>query len=466
MAVLAFALGLGTPALLDFFPGSTKPTTPTTMYMKQQQQQRQRRHDPPTASSSTTKTRTVEEEQPLRYPCTPQLLEQLWHDEPVPGLHIVCFEKQQPPTKQPIIQLTLYRGAVRLTEHNLSLSTPLSWSEPQGGLKTILTEKLLLRSADAMHQPWAFFTPAGERVIDESSIEDPVGWFADTIATKVGTLLLFQGGQFIWPGVRVGFQRTVELYTVMPEQPPNLQLDPSKNRTAILETLSLSPLVISVRGFLSGDECEHIQKVAAPSMQYSGVVLMDHDAGRPASDFRTSQTTFLSANKDTILTDIDYRTASLVRIPRRHQEPVQVLRYGHDERYTSHHDYFDPNLYRKDPSTLRLIGHGRRNRMVTVFWYLTTVEEGGETVFPRAFGGKERSVEDCETGLRVQPEEGKVIIFYSMTPDGKVDPKSLHGACRVKKGIKWAANKVGRFPQLPVFYLFAMLPTFLVSFNS
>jgi prolyl 4-hydroxylase len=167
---------------------------------------------------------------------------------------------------------------------------------------------------------------------------------------------------------------------------------------------------------------------------------MDKDKGKPASDFRTSQTTFLRAD-DEKLVDIDYRTASLVRHPRNHQEPVQVLRYGATERYTTHHDYFDPSLYQADKQTLRLIAYGNRNRMITVFWYLSDVEEGGETVFPRFNGGQERSIEDCDTGLKVKPERGKVIIFYSMTFDGKTDPSSLHGACRVKKGIKFAGNK-------------------------
>jgi prolyl 4-hydroxylase len=43
--------------------------------------------------------------------------------------------------------------------------------------------------------------------------------------------------------------------------------------------------------------------------------------------------------------------------------------------------------------------------------------------------------------LKVKPEKGKVIIFYNMLPNGKGDPLSLHGACLVEKGIKWAANK-------------------------
>jgi len=85
--------------------------------------------------------------------------------------------------------------------------------------------------------------------------------------------------------------------------------------------------------------------------------------------------------------------------------------------------------------------HGRRNRMSTVFWYLTAVAQGGETIFPRFNGGLERDPKDCETGLKVKPEAGKVIIFYNMRADGQMDPNSLHGACPVKEGTKWAANK-------------------------
>ena len=143
-----------------------------------------------------------------------------------------------------------------------------------------------------------------------------------------------------------------------------------------------------------------------------------------------------------MLSEIDYRTASLVRIPRQHQEYAQVLRYGETELYRAHHDYFNPSLYSQDENTLRLIMNGKRNRMATVFCYLSDVAEGGETVFPRFNNGPQPSdMGDCSKGLLVEPERGKVIIFYSLLADGSRDPLSLHGACPVKDGVKWAANK-------------------------
>jgi len=97
--------------------------------------------------------------------------------------------------------------------------------------------------------------------------------------------------------------------------------------------------------------------------------------------------------------------------------------------YDAHHDYFDKELYQNDEHTLKnFIQYGRRNRMITVFWYLSDVEEGGETIFPRA-GGKPppSNMSQCEEGLKVKPKRGKVIIFYSLKPDGSLDPLSLHG---------------------------------------
>lgn len=369
------------------------------------------------------------------YPCTDSFLRDFWHDVPIQGFHIACLTQENDHRK-----LTLFPNAFESRSQSILSSS--SSSDPDGlvldwpNIQKILQSRLDLPAGDNNFQPFAIFSPEGRRLVDGHTFEDPNDEIL-FLLLKNGVFLIYQGGQFLWPGVRPGFQRhNVSLYSVMPL---GLQ-EQHVNHTITIITLSMKPLVLSIHGFLTQQECLHIQKKARPFLEYSEVVLMDHDQGRPASDFRTSQSTFLSSEGDAILQDLEDRVASLTRIPRNHQEQVQVLRYGLGEKYDAHTDYFDPSLYQNSPETLEHIGYGRRNRLATVFWYLSTVPRGGETAFPEAVGFRRSS--DCSSGgLPVKPELGKVIIFYSLLMTGETDHKSLHAACPVKEGIKWAANK-------------------------
>ena len=38
------------------------------------------------------------------------------------------------------------------------------------------------------------------------------------------------------------------------------------------------------------------------------------------------------------------------------------------------------------------------------------------------------------------PKLGTAALFYSITPDGQIDPMSHHAACPLVKGTKWGAN--------------------------
>ena len=140
------------------------------------------------------------------------------------------------------------------------------------------------------------------------------------------------------------------------------------------------------------------------------------------------------------------RVARLVACPASYQESLQVLSYALRQKYDVHLDAFDPQFYQQKPDFLERIDHGHRNRLATAFWYMTSVEEGGETIFPRA-GGKEQRDSlwpfDCvpaisvtppptglahphvnnvdelqreRVGLLVPPEQGKIIIFYNLLP--------------------------------------------------
>ena len=68
---------------------------------------------------------------------------------------------------------------------------------------------------------------------------------------------------------------------------------------------------------------------------------------------------------------------------------------------------------------------------MTVFLYLNDVEEGGGTDFP-------------DLGITVQPKRGRALLWPSVKnedPDEK-DPRTMHQALPVKKGVKYGANAV------------------------
>ena len=97
--------------------------------------------------------------------------------------------------------------------------------------------------------------------------------------------------------------------------------------------------------------------------------------------------------------------------------------YDVGQQYTPHHDFSIPTAVPGQPM-----------RFATILFYLNEGMEGGETTFPRWLNSEDPAA------LKVVPEVGKAVLFYSLLPDGNMDERSQHSAAPVTQGEKWLIN--------------------------
>ncbi|KAJ7534181.1 hypothetical protein O6H91_13G082700 [Diphasiastrum complanatum] len=212
--------------------------------------------------------------------------------------------------------------------------------------------------------------------------------------------------------------------------------DGSKSAAPLLKIISWEPRAVIYHNFLSDKECDHLINLAKPSMVKSTVVDSLSGASKD-SRVRTSSGTFLDRGHDSIISGIEKRIAQFTFIPIEQGEGLQVLHYEVGQKYEPHYDYFYDTVNTKNGG----------QRIATVLMYLTDVEAGGETVFPKGRADSSsipwwNELSECaKAGLSVRPQRGDALLFWSMTPNATVDPMSLHGGCPVIRGDKWSATK-------------------------
>jgi len=277
-------------------------------------------------------------------------------------------------------------------------------------------------------QPWTIFAASGRPL--------PVGEEADAIGRLFTegspVLLLFEGGAWRWPTIRVGYQRDVIPGVVL----RTVSRQPALFEVKIEDTEDDNQLSIK----LLSDVVTIAEKKMRPSVM----------EGKVDKAVRSSDSAFLPYSSDPQLKKLSLGTAKLLRTDEDNLETLQVLRYTKNQHYDAHRDYWDP---REFPNIGRFTGPNGywRQRHATLLWYLAAPEKGGETWFPRAHGGpipwNEWTACD-ERGAKVSPSNATAVLFYSLQADGNIDEYSWHCGCPVKAGVKWAANSwMGNCPR-------------------
>lgn len=204
------------------------------------------------------------------------------------------------------------------------------------------------------------------------------------------------------------------------------------------QILSWYPRILVFPAFIDNSTAAHIIALAKRRMAPSGLAWRKDEKPDANQQVRTSSGVFVSSEEDTsgLMYKLEDKIAQVTLLPPSHGEAFNVLRYEFNQKYDSHMDTFDPKDF----------GPQYSQRMATMLLYLSDVQEGGETIFKReGRNGDRKPVTDwasCEEdAFKYKPRMGDAVLFYSLDPDLKINPRSLHGGCPVKKGEKWVATR-------------------------
>tara|TARA_B100001750_G_C15454893_1_gene571031 strand:+ start:711 stop:1352 length:642 start_codon:yes stop_codon:yes gene_type:complete len=192
-----------------------------------------------------------------------------------------------------------------------------------------------------------------------------------------------------------------------------------------MEMIHHDPKIYTIMGVMSEDECDHFKEISAGFMKRSLVSSVDKDNKKKGAldKRRTSSNCWVKHNYSDITMSVAKRISELIQMPLENAESFQVLHYSTTQEYQPHMDTFDSKT---DLGKSYLGNSGQR--IITVLGYLNDVDEGGETAFPNI----EKSV---------TPARGKITVFHDCHEGTDIpNPNSLHGACPVLSGEKWAFN--------------------------
>jgi prolyl 4-hydroxylase len=183
-----------------------------------------------------------------------------------------------------------------------------------------------------------------------------------------------------------------------------------------------SPNLALLGEVMSPDERAELIALARPRLIASTVV--DPQTGQDVvAGYRNSLGMFFRPGESDLIARLDRRFAALMQLPAENGEGLQVLCYGPGGATSPHFDFVAPTNAANQASVAR-----SGQRICTLLVYLNDVQEGGETVFPRA-------------GWSIQPRAGNAIYFESCNRRGQLDPQSLHGGQPVVRGEKWIVTK-------------------------
>ncbi|KAF4117672.1 hypothetical protein G5714_002225 [Onychostoma macrolepis] len=164
------------------------------------------------------------------------------------------------------------------------------------------------------------------------------------------------------------------------------------------------PRIIRYHDIISDREIEILKNISRPLLSRS-------ETKGGVSKIRTSQSVFLK-DDNTVVARVNQRIADITGLSMKSAEGLHVQNYGIGGKYEPHYDEWDDE----------------NGRIATFLIYMSDVEIGGSTVFPKV-------------GVSLKPKQGSAVFWYNLRKNGNVDLNTEHAGCPVFRGNKWVANK-------------------------
>ena len=186
-----------------------------------------------------------------------------------------------------------------------------------------------------------------------------------------------------------------------------------------------TPWVAEFPNYLTHDEADEIIRIA----RVEGYRVEDEHP-KHIRDVNVTNCDSIQCMRQPFVSELYRRASQLLGFHPNNFESMEFIDYGPGQHYVWHADEYSWKYPVKDPAAV-LSGP----RLLTMFHYLSDVEEGGETAFagPDPSGRTKR--------LFVQPRKGKVILWANMKDDWEFSEHSaVHSALPVRKGRKLAGT--------------------------
>jgi prolyl 4-hydroxylase len=180
--------------------------------------------------------------------------------------------------------------------------------------------------------------------------------------------------------------------------------------------------VLEYPNLLSVQECDEIIELSKKNGLQQSYIVSDEKLNAYDLNFRKSDQTWMSRDSHSVLEKLSKISERLTGLPQANQEMVQVVRYEKGGKFDAH---FDPCV--KGEQLCKEMNRGAGQRRTTLLVYLNDVLKGGETEF-------------VNLGVKVKPEKGKGILFWSTDENERVLDESKHRGCEVLEGEKWIAT--------------------------